>query len=316
MISKRRSFIVGIKSIKLSNKEKFFLRKYKPWGIILFSRNIKSLTQIKDLIFSIRKIFNDKNYPILIDQEGGRVNRLSKFFNTDQFTSKFFGDLYKKDNRKFQIYYQIFISQTSHLLKEIGININTVPVLDLKKRGSCNIIGDRAFSKNIKIVNEVGNICIDSYHKNNIGTVIKHIPGHGLAKVDSHFSTPTIKAKFDYLIKNDFSTFRNKKSFFGMTAHIIYSDIDKKYTATHSKKVIQLIRKKIKFNNILITDDISMKSLKFSIKDNTIKAFNAGCNLVLHCNGNFKEMLIVAKNSPFVDKFTIKKTSQFYKILS
>jgi len=101
-----------------------------------------------------------------------------------------------------------------------------------------------------------------------------------------------------------------------MTAHIIYSDLDKYYTATHSKKIIQIIRKNIKFNHLLMTDDISMKSLKFSIKKNTIKAFTAGCNLVLHCNGNYKEMLTVANNSPLIDNFIIKKTSLFYKILS
>ena len=101
-----------------------------------------------------------------------------------------------------------------------------------------------------------------------------------------------------------------------MTAHIIYSDIDNINTATHSKKIVRLIRKEINFRNILISDDISMKSLRYSIKENTIKAFSAGCNLVLHCNGNFKEMLTVAENSPFLSKFIIKKTSQFYKVLS
>ena len=101
-----------------------------------------------------------------------------------------------------------------------------------------------------------------------------------------------------------------------MTAHIIYQNIDKKNTATHSKKVINLIRQKIKFKNILISDDISMKSLKYSIKENTLRSFKAGCNLVMHCNANIKEMKIVGENSPYIDKFVLKKTSQFYKILS
>ena len=312
----RRSFIVGIKSTKLLTKEKFFLKKYKPWGVILFSRNIKSIPQAKKLTTNIRKIFKDNNYPILIDQEGGRINRLSNFFNTQSLTSKYFGDLYLKDKKKFNIYFKIFINKTSILLKQIGANINTVPVLDIRAKGSSVIIGDRSFSKSSKIVNKIGNFCIKHYHKENIGTVIKHIPGHGLAKVDSHKLTPIIKKDFSYLIKNDFSMFMKKKSFFAMTAHIIYKKIDSKNTATHSKKTIQLIRDKIRFNNILISDDISMKSLKHSIKKNTQKAFIAGCNLVLHCNGNYKEMLEVANNSPLVDSFIIKKTSQFYKILS
>jgi len=312
----RRSFITGIKSIILSNKEKKFLKKFKPWGIILFSRNIDSLNQTKKLTEDIRKIFQDKKYPILLDQEGGRVNRLSKFFNADTLTSKYFGNLFKTNKYEFNYYYKIFINKTSDLLKQIGININTSPVLDMRRKNANNIIGDRSFSNKADIVNKIGNLCIKLFHRNNIGTVIKHIPGHGLAKVDSHKLTPTVNSKLNYLIKNDFSTFRNKKSFFAMTAHIIYSDIDKLNTATHSKKVIQLVRKNIKFNNIIISDDISMKSLKYSIKKNTLKAFSAGCNLVLHCNANYREMLIVAKNSPLVDSFIVKKTSQFYKILS
>ena len=198
----------------------------------------------------------------------------------------------------------------------IGVNINTLPVLDLRSRGGSSVIGDRAFSNNAKIVSKIGDICINYFHKNKIATVIKHIPGHGLAKVDSHKQTPTIKKNQKYLIKNDFSTFKNKASFFAMTAHIIYQKIDKLNTATHSKKIIKIIRNNIRFKNILMSDDISMKSLKSSIKDNTVRAFNAGCDLVLHCNGNYKEMLIVAKNSPLVSKFIIKKTSQFHKIIS
>jgi beta-N-acetylhexosaminidase len=315
-MNSRRSFITGIKSTTLSVKEKKFLQQYKPWGVILFSRNITSLKQARKLTDQIKKIFRDKNYPILIDQEGGRVNRLKKIFNTDTLTSEFFGKLYLKDKKKFYNYYKIFIKQTSLLLKSIGANINTLPVLDLRLKGSSSIIGDRSFSKDPKIVSKIGDICINSFHKNNIGAVIKHIPGHGLAKVDSHKLTPTVNKNLKYLIKNDFSTFQKKSSLFAMTAHIIYTNIDKSNTATHSKKIIQLIRNNIKFKNIIMSDDISMKSLKSSVKVSTLRAFNAGCDLVLHCNGNIKEMSDVAINSPLISKFIIKKTSQFYKIIS
>jgi len=311
----RRSFITGIKCITLQTKEKKFLKKYKPWGVILFSRNIKTVDQVKKLTDSIKSIFNDKNYPILIDQEGGRINRLNKFTDTSIFSGEFFGNLYKNDIKKFNIYYKIFIKQTCYLLNQIGANINAVPVLDVRRKNSNNIIGDRSFNFNHKIVSKIGDFCIHEYHKNNIGTIIKHIPGHGLAKVDSHKSTPTVKDKLNRLNQIDFFPFKNKKSLFAMTAHIIYQDIDKIYTATHSKKIINLIRKKIRFKNLLISDDISMKGLKFSIKENVIKAFKAGCNIVLHCNGKYSEMEIVAKNSPKVNEFIIKKTSQFYKIL-
>jgi beta-N-acetylhexosaminidase len=312
----RRSFIIGIKSTILNKKEIFFLKKYKPWGIILFKRNIKTIKQTKKLTNHIKKIFNDTKYPILLDQEGGRVNRLTNFLNNHLLTSEFFGNLYSKDRKIFNVKYNEFITETANHLKLIGVNLNTVPVLDLRLKGSSSIIGDRSFSHDPKVVSRIGDICIENFHKNKIGTIMKHIPGHGLAKVDSHKLTPTIKQNLKYLSKKDFIPFKNKRCLFGMTAHIVYSHIDKVYTATHSKKVINIIRKKIKFQNILLSDDISMKSLKFSIKDNTIKAFSAGCDLVLHCNGNLKEMKAVAINSPFLNKFIIKKTSQFYKIIS
>ncbi len=315
-MNERRSFIIGIKSTSLSGKEKRLIKRYKPWGIILFSRNIKSLNQTKKLTDEIKKIFKDKNYPILIDQEGGRVNRMKSFFNSDSLTGEYFGGLYENDRKNFNDYYKVFINKTSDILKLAGININTVPVLDLRVKGSSKIIGDRAFSQNSKVVSKIGDFCIKEFHRNNIGTVIKHIPGHGLAKVDSHKLTPIVKSKYKQLIKNDFSTFKNKKSFFAMTAHIIYEDIDSINTVTHSKKIINLIKNHIRFKNILMSDDISMKSLKHSIKQSVLKAFAAGCNLVLHCNGNYNEMLIVAENSPLLTKFIIKKTSQFYKILS
>ena len=316
MIKNRRAFIVGIKSTTLSKKEKKFLKKYKPWGVIIFSRNIKSFKQLSKLTKDIKKIFNDHNYPILIDEEGGRVNRLKKLFDTSIFTGSFFSSIYQKDIKKFRLYYKIYSKQVSYILKHVGININTVPVLDVRRANSNNIIGDRSFGYDPKIVSKIGDFSIDEFTKNKIGTIIKHIPGHGLAKVDSHKKTTIVKEKLHILNKKDFYPFKNKKCFFAMTAHIVYQDIDNANTATHSKKVINLIRSKINFKNLIISDDISMKGLKFSIKKNTEKAFSAGCNLVLHCNGKFKEMMIVARNSPKVSKFIIKKTSQFYKILS
>ena len=315
-MNNRRSFIVGIKSTKLSIKEKTFLKKYKPWGVILFTRNIKNINQTFRLTSSIRKIFKDRNYPILIDQEGGRVNRLSNIISFDNLTSEYFGNLFEKDKMKLNIVYKLFIDNTSHLLKLIGANINTVPVLDLRIKGSSNIIGDRSFSSNVKTVSKMGDLCIKLFKNNAIGTIIKHIPGHGLAKVDSHNFTPVVDKSIKHLQKYDFSAFKKKNCFFAMTGHVIYKNLDKLNTATHSKKVINYIRKKIGFKNILISDDLSMKSLKNNMRENTIKAFKAGCNLALHCNGKLNEMKIVGDNSPLISSFILKKTSQFYKILS
>ena len=207
-MNNRRAFIVGLKSTEISSKEQLFLKKYKPWGIILFTRNIKNLNQTKKLTSKIRNIFDDKKYPIMIDQEGGRVSRLENIISFKNLTSDFFGKKYVKNKKDFDIYFKIFIDKTSYLLKELGININSVPVLDLKISGSNKIIGDRSFSKDPNIVSKIGDICIQTYKENSIGTIIKHIPGHGLAKVDSHFSTPYINKSLQYLLKNDFKAFK------------------------------------------------------------------------------------------------------------
>jgi len=310
-----RSFICGIKGKSLSDKEKNFLIKYKPWGIILFSRNIDTISQTQSLTSSIKKIFKNYNYPILIDEEGGRVSRLNKFIDNSIFSAKFFGDLYKKNPKKFKIYFNVYIKQISHLLKILGININTVPVLDIRRNSTHQIIGDRSYSNNKKIVKKIGNFCIDNFHKNKIGTVIKHIPGHGLAKVDSHKKLPVVGKNLNYLLKNDFLTFKKNKSLIGMTAHILFKKIDSKNASTHSKKIIDIVRKKIQYKNIIITDDLSMKALKKNLESNVRDSFKAGCNLALHCNGNLKEMRIVANNSPKIDKFILKKTSLLMNII-
>ena len=312
-MNNRRSFITGIKSLKLSSNEKKFIKKYKPWGIILFKRNIKDIKQSKKLTEDIRKIFKDSRYPILIDQEGGRVNRLENIISFDNLTAEFFGKKYLNDKMKFKIFFKLFIDKTSFFLKSIGVNINSVPVLDLRIKGASDVIGNRSFSKDPRIVSSIGDYCIEFFHNNGIGTVMKHIPGHGLSKVDSHHFTPVVNKKMNYLIKNDFIPFKRKKTFFAMTAHIIFKRLDNLNTVTHSQKLIQIIRKKIGFKNILISDDLSMKSLKNNLKTNTIKTFKAGCNIALHCNGNYKEMEIVAKNSPLIDRFIIKKHHNFIK---
>ena len=316
MNNSHRSFVCGIKGKSLSNDEKRFLIKYKPWGIILFSRNINSIKQTQALTDSIKKIFKNENYPILIDEEGGRVSRLKNFIDNSIFTAKYFGDLYKKNNKKFEIYFNVYVKQISYLLKTLGININSVPVLDIRRVKSHNIIGDRSYSSNKKIVSKIGDICIEKFHKYRIATIIKHIPGHGLAKSDSHKKLPIINQKIEYLLKNDFQTFKNKNSLIAMTGHLLFKNIDRSETATHSKKIIKLIRNKIGFKNIIITDDLSMKALKYSLEENVKKSFLAGCNLALHCNANLKEMLIVAKNSPKIDNFIVKKTSQLTDIIS
>jgi len=316
MINNRKAIIFGINSYRLNNNEKVLFKRIKPWGIILFSRNVKSLEQLQLLVRDIKKIFNDENFPILIDVEGGKVSRLSKIIDLTIFSQSYFGKMYKKNKNLFFTYYKIYVNAVSSILNHVGININTIPVLDIRRKVTHKAISDRTFSENKKIVSNLGKLCINLYKKNKIFTVIKHMPGHGLSKYDSHFKTPVIKNNKKQLIKEDFVPFRKCKSIFGMTAHVIYNDYDSKYTATHSKKIIkEIIRKHIKFRGILISDDISMKALKFSLDKNIEKALNAGCNLILHCNGNINEMKEISKIIPKIDKFTQKKTSDFYKFL-
>jgi len=312
----RTAVIFGIKGQNLTLREKNFIRKVKPWGIILFSRNIKNIFQLKKLIDEIKRTIKDNNYPILIDQEGGKVSRLNKIIDFTIFSQNFFGNLFKKNKRIFYKKYDIYINAVSDILNFVGININTVPVLDVQRKKSHNIIGNRSFSDNPKIVSELGKICIKYYSNNKIASVIKHIPGHGLSKFDTHYKKSIVKMKKSKLIKNDFKPFKLCNSFFAMTAHIIYSAYDIKNPATHSKIVINdVIRKKINFKGILISDDISMKSLKHKVETNALKALNAGCNLILHCNGKMEEMIKLSKVIPKIDNFTQKKTSDFYKFL-
>ena len=312
----RKAVIFGIQGYKLTKKEKRLFKKIKPWGVILFSRNIKNLSQLKILINDIKKTLNDKKYPILIDQEGGKVSRLNKIINLSLFSQYFFGKLYNNDKKLFYAVYKVYIDKVCEIFKNVGININTAPVLDVIRLKNNNFIGSRSFSENSEKVSKLGNLCINLFKKNKIASVVKHIPGHGMTKHDSHFKTPIIKTSKKELFKKDFKPFKLCKSHFAMTAHVVYSTYDSNNTATHSKIIIdKVIRNQINFKGLLISDDISMKSLKYKLEKNATKALKAGCNLILHCNANISEMYRLSKVIPTIDSFVKKKTSHFYKFL-
>ena len=196
---KRKAIIISIKSFKLSNKEKKLFSHKKPWGLILFKRNIQSLNQIKNLITVVRKVTKDPKFPIMIDEEGKTVSRLSEIINND-FSQKFFGDLYRVNPKNSLFLYRIYINNLSNILKNIGININTVPVLDVLRKNTNKIIGIRSFSNRVHIVKKLGNFCVNEYSSNKIGTIIKHIPGHGCASLDSHLKLPRVKLTYKNLI--------------------------------------------------------------------------------------------------------------------
>tara|TARA_A100001015_G_C14995082_1_gene715823 strand:+ start:198 stop:1142 length:945 start_codon:yes stop_codon:yes gene_type:complete len=312
---KKKALIISIKGTKLTSKEQILLSKEKPWGIILFKRNIKSLNQIKKLIKNIKKYSKDKKFPILIDEEGSKVSRLSDIFSNNLYAN-FFGKIYDKDQKVAVNLYKNYLAKLCEKLNEIGININTIPVLDVLRRNTNNIIKKRSFSEKKEIVKKLGKITIQQCHSKKIITVIKHIPGHGCTSADSHLSKPNVTLLEKKLNQIDFYPFKSSSAKLAMTAHILYSKIDAVNVATFSAKIIKkIIRKKIGFKGILMSDDISMKALKYDLITNARKSLEAGCNLVLYCAGNINDNFKLIKSLPYIDNFTLKKTSEIYKIL-
>ena len=312
---KRKAIIISLKGAKLSKQEKILLSKENPWGVILFKRNLKSYTQIIQLIRRIKYFTKDKNFPVLIDEEGLKVSRLRNIINNN-ISSNYFGKLYQKDRDICLKIFKQYLLSLSKILKNLGININTIPVLDVSRSKTNDVIGNRSFSKNKTIVKKLGHFVVTQLHKSKTASVIKHIPGHGCAVSDSHKKMPKVTLSKKKLDQIDFFPFKNSKAKFAMTAHILYKNIDSKNVATFSKKIIkEIIRKRIGFKGILMSDDISMKALKYELVKNAQKSLEAGCNLVLYCAGNTKDNFKLIKSLPYIDKFTAKKTSEFYNFL-
>ena len=312
---KKKALIISLNGTKLSKMEKILLSEEKPWGVILFKRNLKSRKQIKNLTMSIRNLTNDTKFPIIIDEEGEKVSRLRNIIKHD-ISASFFGNLYEKNKDFCSKTYQEYIFSLSKILNELGININSIPVLDVIRKNTNKIIGNRSFSNDIKIVKQLGKLTLKYLHQKKIAGIIKHIPGHGAALVDSHKKLPKVKLHFKKLNQIDFYPFKLSNAKLAMTAHILYTKIDNINSATHSKKIIkEIIRKKIGFKGILISDDISMKALKYDLITNATKSIEAGCNLVLYCAGKTSDNFKLIKSLPYIDEFTSKKTSEFYKFL-
>ncbi len=312
---KKKAIIISIKGLTLSNKEKLLLSKEKPWGIILFKRNIQSFNQLKNLIKKIRKNTKDNKFPVLIDEEGSSVSRLNNIFSNN-LNAYLFGKFYDKDKKTAIHLYKHYLNSLCKNLNIIGININTIPVLDVLRKNTSKIIGKRSFSKKKEIVKEMGEITVKVCRANKILNVIKNIPGHGCSKIDSHKALPKIDLNKSTLNKIDFYPFKNSSAKLAMTAHILYRKIDSTNVSTFSKKIIkEIIREKIGFKGILMSDDISMKALNHDIVQNAKNSLAAGCNLVLYCAGNIEDNFKLIESVPYIDKFTSKKTSEIYKIL-
>ncbi len=312
---RRKAIIVSIKGTKLNKYEKNIFLKDKPWGVILFKRNLSSISQIKKLTSDIKKISKTKKFPIIIDEEGGTVSRLANIINHD-FTAKSFGNLYKKNRILCLKIYKHYIYSLCKTLKFLNININSIPVLDVLRSKTNRVIGNRSFSQDQKIVKILGSHTLKYLHENRISGIIKHLPGHGAATSDSHVTTPKVSLSLKKLNNIDFYPFKINNAKLAMTAHILFTKIDKKNVTTFSKRIIKdIIRKKIGFTGILMSDDISMKALKYDLVTNAKKSLEAGCNLVLYCAGKTNENIKLIKSLPYIDKFTSKKTSEFLRFL-
>ncbi len=282
--------IYGIAGTVLSDEEKYFFSKNSCIGFILFARNIIDKNQLKQLTNSLRELM-DGEVLILIDQEGGKVARLTPPNWPKYPSGKYFADLYKSNPEEARK--QLFnnFAQIAQDLIEVGINVNCAPVLDIANSQTHEIIKDRAYGDNPMQVADLGLKVCEALLSKGVYPVIKHIPGHGRGNCDSHLELPCVEVSFEELNDFDFIPFKalNQQKF-AMTAHILYDCIDKENCATISKKAISIIRNEIGFKNILMSDDISMKALKRTISENTKLILDAGCDLVLHCNGKIDEM--------------------------
>ena len=206
---KKKAIIISLSGFYLTKKEKKLFKYYLPWGIILFKRNIKDFNQLKKLILSIKRITKDNKFPVLIDEEGGAISRLTDLISNKNFSQRYFAQIYEI-NQKIGIgIYKIYINEICTILRAFGININTVPVLDRLSKNTHPFLKDRVYSEKIKTIIDLSKLCIDTYKKNKISTVIKHIPGHGLAKSDSHKRLPIVNKNINYLLNNDFKCFQN-----------------------------------------------------------------------------------------------------------
>jgi beta-N-acetylhexosaminidase len=301
--------IYGCSGLFLTDQEKYFFENSGALGFILFKRNIRDKVQVKNLVSSLKEIMGSEVL-ILIDQEGGKVQRLKGADWNDYPPAKKFADLYltNKDHSK-KLCYENY-SQISQDLTELGINVNCVPLLDILTPKTHDIIGDRALGENAKqvidLAKQVCNACLD----NKVYPVIKHIPGHGRGTCDSHLELPTVCASLKELTETDFLPFAElKDQKLAMTAHILYTAIDEQFPATISKKAIDLIRNQIGFKNILMSDDISMQALKGDVASRSEAALKAGCDLILHCNGKMEEMIMIDSILPNFGNNLLKKLS-------
>jgi beta-N-acetylhexosaminidase len=295
-----RAFITGVSGLELSAPEREFFRAERPWGFILFKRNIETPAQVTSLVRELRDSIGSPDAPVLIDQEGGRVARLGPPYWPVYPPGAAFGALYDVDPELGLRAACLSARLIAADLINLGITVDCLPLADVPVEGSDAVIGNRAYGTEPAKVAAIARAVTRGLEQGGVLPVLKPIPGHGRATADSHFRLPTVNTSRADLNRTDFAAFQPLADLpMAMTAHVVFSALDPAQPATTSATIIQqVIRGVIGFQGLLMSDDVSMNALAGTIAERTRAIVNAGCDMVLHCNGKLDEMRDVARETP------------------
>jgi beta-N-acetylhexosaminidase len=304
-----QAFITGVSGPVLTEDERAFLRAHRPWGFILFKRNVENPAQVAALVQDLRGIAGRADAPVLIDQEGGRVQRLSQPHWPIYPPGAVFSALYDQDKGIGVEAARLTARLIAADLDDLGINVDCLPLADVPVAGADAVIGDRAYGTVPDKVAAIARAVTDGLAEGGILPVLKHIPGHGRATADSHIGLPRVDTPAAELAATDFAAFKPLADLpMAMTAHVVFSALDSAKPATTSATIIsQVIRGTIGFQGLLMSDDVSMNALQGSIGDRTRAIVAAGCDMVLHCNGKLDEMRQVADETPILAGEALKR---------
>ncbi|MCM2399760.1 beta-N-acetylhexosaminidase [Rhizobium sp. S153] len=295
-----KAMILGCSGLSLTADEKSLYRDEQPWGFIVFARNLSEPAQIVDLVAEMRDTVGGRNAPVLIDQEGGRVQRIREPIAPRYPSGAVLGELYRRDKALGLRAAWLMSRLHAFDLLKLGINVDCLPVLDVPVEGASNVIGDRAYGTDPVTVGEMGEAAAAGLKAGGVLPVMKHVPGHGRGMADSHHELPVVTTSHEDLSAHDFPPFRRlRNELMAMSAHVVYSAIDPDHPASTSKVVIdQIIRGEIGFDGLLMSDDVSMNALKGTIAERAAAIVAGGCDVVLHCNGVMEEMRAVVATAP------------------
>jgi beta-N-acetylhexosaminidase len=295
-----RAFITGVSGTELSAAEREFMRSARPWGFILFKRNVETPAQVSLLVRQLRESINDPEAPVLIDQEGGRVQRFGPPHWPIYPPGAVFGALYDIDRALGLSAARLSARLIAGDLIETGVTVDCLPLADVPVPGADAVIGNRAYGTEPQKVSAIARAVTEGLEQGGILPVLKHIPGHGRATADTHFRLPVVDTPRAELERVDFAAFQPLADLpMAMTAHVVFSALDPAHPATTSATIIeQVIRGVIGFQGLLMSDDVSMNALAGSIAERTRAIVAAGCDMVLHCNGKLDEMREVAAETP------------------